>query len=227
LPDSVVDGRPVKHFRTDDGHDIYFPLDGRQPTAAEAVRWSGANVKSGAVTDWFLMMFGLKMSEGKFLQYGFDEGGDPGRIMSFDANMDIDLEDDLKTATTCSTRQELFLKEFAETASTSVGRVLLYRLLLEIRRKTIADDGTLVNYLESGVPISNDMLRFRNGRRSIIIKWGKEKSKNQFDVENRTVEFFLQQKISDQNSPNSRQGTRKFKPRTEMRKKTGQCRFGP
>jgi hypothetical protein len=33
---------------------LYFPLDGHQPTTQEAEKWSGANIQSEAVTNWYI-----------------------------------------------------------------------------------------------------------------------------------------------------------------------------
>jgi hypothetical protein len=139
LADTIYDNRHVKRFEID-GRNLYFPIDCRQPTAAQVAEWSCANVESAVVTDWFLMIYGLKDYEGKYLQNGFDKRGIPKRIVDFDENMNDELDSNLQKDSGCQTRKDLFLQEFTTMASSSVGRVLLYRQLLEIRRKTV-DDG--------------------------------------------------------------------------------------
>ncbi|MDR2067760.1 MAG: hypothetical protein LBP41_02105 [Holosporaceae bacterium] len=136
---------------------IYFPADGHQPTTPEAVAYSCANIdnrENSPITDWYMQMFGV---------IPFQNVGAPGvndyikagwtnptvvpptpfvpaaqRIITFHANVDNTMVNDPDAATGAPqiTRQQLFIQNFRKIASTSVGRVLLYRILIEIRRQS-------------------------------------------------------------------------------------------
>lgn len=154
--------------------DIYFPVDGRQPTTPEAVAWSCANVdvdnrEDSPITKWYMRMFGWTNSpEETPLQMGFapltsEELGDlykkwnnliekkfylntslgnsdqditskPETIITFDKSMD-------------ENNKQKFWEIFHEEASVPVGRILLYRLLIEIRRTRGG-----IGALDSGTP---------------------------------------------------------------------------
>ena len=101
---------------------LYFPVDGRQPTTEEAAVWSCANVDNrehSQITNWYMKMFGVIPHNGNFIQAGWTN---PEAVRIINANsMDIDK----KTA---------FINDFRKIASDPVGRELLYRILIEVRR---------------------------------------------------------------------------------------------
>lgn len=68
--------------------------------------------------------------------------------------------------------ESTFKKNFRKIASTSVGRTLLYRILIEIRRHNIGNnDGMLEN--SPNIPVPGDpLVRFRNSLRSLTIDFG-------------------------------------------------------
>ncbi|MDR0580941.1 MAG: hypothetical protein LBG04_02390 [Holosporaceae bacterium] len=139
-----------------------------------------------------MMTYGLKKYESAHLQSGFDKDGNASRIIDFDSDMNAQ-----QVCTGRSTRKKLFKKEFREMASTSVGRVLLYRQLMEIRRKTTNDDCSPVDHLEDGIVISSEYLNMRNSHRSITIKWGNDNSGNLLDLGNGRIEFFAKNPVKE------------------------------
>ena len=116
---------------------LYFPKDGSQPTTQDAGAWSGAKgvvpADNDAVTDWWVRVFGGRQAIGFSRDggdpyfdppMGFDEFGNPMHIFQFEQ------------ATSDSFRRQ-FWQTFRTIAADPVGRVLLYRLLIEIRRRDI------------------------------------------------------------------------------------------
>lgn len=118
---------------------IKFPKDGTQPTTADAALWSCANVDNDAVTEWYLRMFGWtapEENEKKPLEMGFgvaDATGKQGAVPIVRFNPS---QNELKTGEAIMTawQKALFWGTFRQIAKNPVGRVLLYRLLIEIRR---------------------------------------------------------------------------------------------
>lgn len=124
---------------------IYFPLNGHQPTTEDAVKWSCANIdntETSPITDWYMKMFGVIPYKGNgdsdedYIQAGYDEDNQLKRIISYDqATMENDKTlINVPSSNTQKTKKQFFIDNFRKIASTSVGRVLLYRLLIEIRR---------------------------------------------------------------------------------------------
>ena len=115
---------------------LYFPDDGSQPDTTHAGLWSGARylgLDNNLVTDWWVRVFGGRQA------VGFSrDGGDP----YFDPEMGFDTENNslriirvkAKSADTPSDFEKQFWQTFRTIASDPVGRVLLYRILIEIRR---------------------------------------------------------------------------------------------
>ncbi|MDR2067536.1 MAG: hypothetical protein LBP41_00925 [Holosporaceae bacterium] len=160
---------------------IYFPEDGHQPTTAEAVAWSCANIdnrEDSPITEWYMKMFGVIPiipaalggggAPAVYMQAGWNNAVPPAaqRIISFHANVP-----EAVPGAPQITRQQLFIRNFRKIASTSVGRVLLYRILIEIMRKTAV--GNAIGILDNNVPIIANM-NTRNNNRSIEIRYGAE-----------------------------------------------------
>ncbi len=142
---------------------IYFPSDGRQPTTEEAVEWSCANADShlndeerlnSPITQWYMKMFGVIPFRNEedpgpddFIKAGYDENNNKKRIISYDfETMGTDEGYEVSYHVHHDTQQEetrrkSFIDNFMKIASTSVGRVLLYRILIEIRRKDERGNG--------------------------------------------------------------------------------------
>lgn len=185
-----------------DTADIYFPVDGYQPTTQEAVAWSCANVADTgpgspgrAVTDWYVEMFGGPRAGGApTLQMGFAplvRGAaahavqNPQEIITLKdsrRNQYDDMDgrqtsiDDPTLISRKLNREEAFWITFRQIAANPVGRVLLYRLLIEIRR--VGSNNTGVQASNIQIMASNiiKILRKRNNLRNIVIEWNNRDS---------------------------------------------------
>lgn len=126
---------PVRIKTSNNHYLIYFPINAKQPTTEDAVEWSCANADSklspegrltSPITEWYMKMFGYKQE----IKAGYVSGNlkaaiDPNTfILSFDYN---NAPDDF---------EKNFWKTFRVIASDPVGRLLLYRILIEIRRRS-------------------------------------------------------------------------------------------
>ena len=150
---------------------LYFPSDGRQPTTEEAVEWSCANADShlndeerlnSPITQWYMKMFGVipfrneeDPGPGDYIKAGYETILDEEeftsyvekRIISYDfetmgTDEGYEVSDHVHHDTQQEeTRRKSFIDNFKKIASTSVGRVLLYRILIEIRRKDASGNG--------------------------------------------------------------------------------------
>ena len=114
---------------------MFFPIDGSQPRTNLTGRYSGARYNgpnNNAVTDWWVRVFGGNAAVNAIhrgiydrlleLQMGFDNVNNPIHIIQVNAaGAPLNFE-----------RQ--FWQDFRQIAADPVGRVLLYRLLIEIRR---------------------------------------------------------------------------------------------
>jgi len=168
---------------------IYFPADGSQPTTPEAVEYSCANIdnrESSPITEWYMKMFGVIPFQNTgnpandYIKAGwksFDVRNNRGndltvqlrtQIISFAATVDGTMVNDPNIPGAQISRRALFEREFRKIASTSVGRVLLYRILIEIRRHTLNNVGRS----ETGIDNTEDELRHRNRYRCLNIAWG-------------------------------------------------------
>lgn len=164
---------------------IYFPVDGRQPTTQEAAEWScaniGANNPNAPVTEWYMRMFGWTdpTVRGQVpLQMGFAPlaaGGvgpapqNPKEIITLHDtgagrvhDMDNRFTGIANPAGGFFDRREAFWHTFRQIAANPVGRVLLYRLLIEIRRQNVGN-----GHEEASVGT-----RSRNNARSLLIQYG-------------------------------------------------------
>jgi len=173
----VPDTNPAAH--------IYFPVDGRQPTTEEAVVWSCANVDNrehSPITEWYMKVFGvipIGQAEGDqeiFVQAGWTD--DPNHTAVKIIDMD-GMDNDQRAA---------FISDFRKIASNLVGRELLYRILIEIRRYK-DKDGVRVGVIGADVlkDTWQDLLIARNECRSTMIKWSNKG--NYFNLGGRTIGF--------------------------------------
>ncbi|MDR0581129.1 MAG: hypothetical protein LBG04_03395 [Holosporaceae bacterium] len=153
------------------------------------------NRENSPITEWYMKMFGvipinhaaIAAAGGPghvplpiFVQAGWNNAN-PAAIITFDnavcvhgpnghnicTTIDNDVNHDVPDPISgiATHRIDLILNEFRKIASTSVGRVLLYRMLIEIRR-TQAGVGCTEN------PIFAQGALNRNSRRSITISYG-------------------------------------------------------
>ncbi|MDR2372155.1 MAG: hypothetical protein LBD60_03345, partial [Puniceicoccales bacterium] len=129
---------------TEANADIYFPTDGHQPTTPEAAQWSCANVEANNVnspiTRWYVNAFFT-------YDFGFAASAAPqapGQIV-------------VLIGGTPAERMS-FMGMFRTIAANPAGRVLLYRLLIEIRRQNAANNGCC----EQGIFMSSGDLSKRN-----------------------------------------------------------------
>lgn len=181
-------------YATSKKGNIYFPADGTQPTTEEAVKYSCANVEDDAITDWYMKMFGVidknggnSVSDDDYVKAGWDNPTgaipDEKRIITFDASVDSTLADDPNDPRI--SRRNLFKREFCKIASNPVGRVLLYRILIEIRRHIIGnigvcEDNANIEILQTVGSLSNllencpDFFESRDKMRNLKILWDKD-----------------------------------------------------
>lgn len=115
---------------------LYFPKNGVQPTAAEAVAYSLADVQDGRITEWYMRMFGWPDAGGAQLMFGFTS---PKDKLSQKQPSPI-----IKIAPTNS-NPSFFWNMFRIIADNPIGRVLLYRIILEIRKCYCSSNGEVNN----------------------------------------------------------------------------------
>ncbi len=125
----------AEHACSADGN-IYFPADGTQPTAKEVAEYSCANIDNRAdspITKWYMQVFGVIDKNGRnstndndYIKAGYNhKSEDIVPIFTF--------PDD--------NHCESFIKIFKMVAKTSLGRSLLYRIIIEIRRRNANNFG--------------------------------------------------------------------------------------
>jgi hypothetical protein len=125
-------------------HDIFFPSNGIQPTTPEAVEYSCAKIEAdkpdSEITLWYMRMFGWDKTDDNHpdsvvdrIKAGFDKNNKTIEIITLNTK-NYKLYDGICVATATNEGRKLFWQLFRQIASASVGRVLLYRLLIEIRR---------------------------------------------------------------------------------------------
>ncbi|MFQ6722961.1 MAG: hypothetical protein ACLRFH_00970 [Opitutales bacterium] len=121
---------------------LYFPIDGSQPTTTEAGQYSGARfvgqLGDDLVTDWWVRVFGGNRAVNWSRPDDQQLLNQPPDIpMGFDINGNIAHIINVKHLSLCAGWNSLrisFWQAFRQIAADPVGRVLLYRLLIEIRR---------------------------------------------------------------------------------------------
>lgn len=132
---------------------VYFPLDGKQPTTRDAATWSCANEdpykEDSPVTNWYMTMFGVSnMHNGGTLRVGFGKNNVPRKLITGKLSLNMIA----------------FENAFKTLAANPVGRVLLYRILIEIRRIQNGN-GTV----EDGIQINDYDKAQRNLMRGVTI----------------------------------------------------------
>lgn len=147
---------------------LYFPVDGSQPDTKYAGIWSGARYNGSTeendrVTDWWIRAFGGFRAVSLANNYPLIPPQDtPKPIIWVDllTLLDEHLE-----------RQ--FWETFRTIASNPVGRVLLYRLLIEIRRvDSVTGEGCCGENILLFPNISDNFVPSRNVYRSIKVEAG-------------------------------------------------------
>ncbi len=143
---------------------LYFPTDGSQPTTAEAGQYSGARFvgqhNDDLVTDWWVRVFGGNMAVNQIHNGMYDRLMAPR--MGFKINGHNSHIIRVDTRNIPAGFEQRFWQTFRQIAADPVGRVLLYRLLIEIRRMN--DD-------KSGCYEGNfAFINTRNSLRSIEIR---------------------------------------------------------
>ncbi len=186
LFESALGVDPIE-LEKDEGN-IYFPCNGVQPTTEEAAEYSCANVDNtldSPITNWYMQMFGIQKYQNEFLSLGLNLNNNPYRILDIS---DLSTQDpDNELPKKYASQQDAFIQNFKEIASTSVGRTLLYRILIEIRRNdgTIEQKGCVGDDVKSPVSINE-----RNNCRYLKIKW--EPRGNSFNLSQKIINFGVQ-----------------------------------
>jgi len=175
---------------------IEFPVDGTQPMTKDAIKYSCANIKDDEITEWYMQMFGVlpfrnkdNPNENDYIKAGYNNNISQ-RIINFESinwnceksqekvAIDFDktiLQDPLKLREiskellkTVKERNSKFKTIFRQIASNPIGRLLLYRILIEIRRLQLPDEmGTTEDFNQ--MPYKKD---FRNNARSLTVSYG-------------------------------------------------------
>lgn len=152
---------------------LYFPIDGSQPNTSDAGKWSGAryraiDLNNDAVTDWWIRVFGGRQAVTDSYRWRIrDTWQMPEMVTHFDGRSTHIIR--FAAGRWDLTFRKVFWQTFRLIAADPVGRVLLYRLLIEVRRM---DDDTRQGCCEDGVDIIG--LAERNDCRSIEITKGQE-----------------------------------------------------
>ena len=119
---------------------LYFPVDGSQPDTADAGLWSGArntgHPNDDEITDWWVRVFGGNNAV-NLSRVGVHDALAAPQMGVYAAGATHIIQVDNTGAPAEFERQ--FWQTFRMIAADPVGRVLLYRLLIEIRRKDNAD----------------------------------------------------------------------------------------
>lgn len=138
---------------------IVFPKNGKQPTLREAAQNSLANKQSEndeQVTEWYMKAFGCKINDSdQIIKLGVDAGGTPVPIVELDKSYP---KKNLLPS---------FWNTFKAVASNPVGRILLYRILIELRRKKGVE-----GCQEGGIEVGPQYLKVRNCLRQLTIVFG-------------------------------------------------------
>lgn len=170
---------------------IYFPVDGEQPTTEEAVQYSYAkidNIENSPITEWYMKMFSVLDNAEMFLEVGLDKTNASKKILNIDGLLNNDSHNDLPKK--YSSQKDAFIKNFRKIASTAVGRTLLYRILIEIRRHDgmVDKKGCFDNGIT--IPTVAALTNRRNDCRHLTINW--KPSGNSFSYPNKIINFGVQ-----------------------------------
>ncbi len=145
---------------------IWFPQDGSQPSTADAGQWSCANDTNPEVTDWWVRVFGGNRAVTLSHAGVADTLPAPGMSGIGTHIIQINRADHHITSITYENCEILFWRTFRVVACDPVGRVLLYRLLIEIRRADTGDRWCCGDRIET-----NDD---RNNLRSLSIMFSED-----------------------------------------------------
>ena len=154
----VVIENPITHAT----YVLLFPTNGYQPSTSDAGEWSGARYNDDCITNWWIKVFGGDRAVELSYERGFAPVNDYAIPMGFGAGGVATHI--IQIAGTPIGFEQQFWRTFRDIATDPVGRVLLYRLLIEIRRR---DNGTPEGCCEAGINVAN--LDNRNECRSVRI----------------------------------------------------------
>lgn len=171
---------------------ICFYVDGRQPSILDAVTLSCAKEQDTAVTDWYMKMFGVIDKDGKdsdiddnYIKAGVNEKNQIVRIVDISKLPKQDERKDLPRKYDSS--RDAFIQNFRKIASNPVGRTLLYRILIEIRRKLNGEGYVEVN---KNIEKPNIIGKKRNNCRYLEVIWNTKG--NAFSFHKRIIKFGVQ-----------------------------------
>jgi hypothetical protein len=174
------------------GGNIYFPRNGVQPTTPEAARYSCANIDAyqlnSPITNWYVEMFGgpaggAIIPNGQHIvpgaaikQVGYAALAPAGGAVPavqvacpiINLNVTMNIGSILTPAAPIAVSvANDFWQTFRKIAANPIGRVLLYRILIEIRRKS---NGTNIGCNETLIgTLTNRFLFRRNNHRSLTV----------------------------------------------------------
>ena len=151
-------------------------------SSEEVVQLSGANLDDGLVTKFYMAMFGLIKWEGEYLEMGSDELNQACRVLNVDSMS--------------NRKRKNFIRNFYKIASTSVGRTLLYRLLLEIRRTNKEGNGCIDTIRKI---LNTDERDNRNACRSIKIITPYDTRRNSFNFKEENINFYPSKDVKKTN----------------------------
>ena len=151
---------------------LSFPQKGFQPTTCDAGKWSGARyvgqLNDDAVTDWWIRIFGgdLAVCMANNREISTTEMTKICPIIQMATQKNYAELGQPITIENLMAFEQQFWKTFRIIASDPVGRVLLYRLLIEIRR---SDGVTPIGCCETGIDSDDDNVVSRKNSRSLTI----------------------------------------------------------
>jgi len=150
---------------------IYFPMNGSQPTTKDVAKYSCANVgaydEDHQVTKWYIKAFGGDTGL-ELAQSNSAPVSDTATKFGFDASKQLVHIITIAKKNTLQF-QQAFWKTFRTVAANPVGRVLLYRIFIEVRRNKTGRNGVVDGDVLINTPI---MIAYRNKCRSISIQPG-------------------------------------------------------
>jgi hypothetical protein len=148
---------------------FYFPLNGKQPTTTQTTVFSCADIESDDVTEWYMKMYGwIKEDDSaqsitntiyRRLKMGFTPENDVIPIITFAPITSNKHPTSKYSNINLQEKRKSFWEIFRQIAANPVGRVLLYRLLLEIRRTNSLGNGTAEKpfYNPQSIAIRNNL----------------------------------------------------------------------
>lgn len=148
--------------------DLYFPTTGEQPSTPEAGWWSGARYTGSddyKVTAWWIRVFGGNDAVNQSGIYFKVKVADTERA-PYMAKMKLGWRHILRLENATPAFRRDFWNDFRCIAEDPVGRVLLYRLLIEIRRY---DTVTKRGCCDTRVVLTPPVLKQRNTCRSLSV----------------------------------------------------------